>query len=205
MKSLPLSKWPLSFPNLLFLLAIVLGTVALAADSTALMNGARLVWNSSGFASLALVPLTLLLASTVLRDVTEKQSDQESLKRHYRLVAGLSPMAGFLGTVLGIMGAIQSLGTAGDVDTLISMVDQVFGRMGIAFTTTAWGLVLAMIAVLMLRLKKEESTDIALQLGRIASLLQVISSDLNDIRPVARRQVMKEHTQGENRYETIHL
>jgi len=205
MKSLNLPKWQPSIQTLLYLSASATGIIALASNSEALLNGLKLVWDSSGYASLALAPLSLLLASAVFRDITENNCDQTVLNRHYRIVAGIAPMAGFLGTVLGIMGAIQSLGTTSDVETLISMVDQIFGRMGVAFTTTAWGLILAMVAVLMMRLKKEGAADNTKQLERIASLLQVIEADLNDIRPVARRKVMQEQKKGGNHYETIHL
>lgn len=205
MKTLCMPKWHFSIQGMLLLTASALGIIALVSNRDALMNGLVLVWNNSGYASLALGPLTLLLASTVLRDVTDRSCNQNAVTKHYRIVAGIAPMAGFLGTVLGIMGAIQSLGTTSDVENLISMVDQIFGRMGVAFTTTAWGLVLAMIAVLMMRLKKEETADHSQQLERIASLLEVIEADLNDIRPVARRKVMKEQRNGGNRYEAINL
>ncbi len=205
MKALNLPKWQPSIQTPLYLGASATGIIALASNSEALLNGLKLVWNSSGYASLALAPLSLLLATTVFRDITEDNCDQAVLNRHYRIVAAIAPMAGFLGTVLGIMGATQSLGTTSDVETLISMVDQIFGRMGVAFTTSAWGLILAMIAVLMMRLKKEDAEDNTKQLERIASLLEVIEADLNDVRPVARRTILETQKNGGNRYESINV
>ena len=200
------NRWQLHFSlqNALLLLAAVLGALAITYDYQALLNGMKLVWDNSGYASLALAPLTLLLATAVLRDGTDRKPDRKSLDRHYAIVASISPMAGFLGTVLGIMGAVQTLGSADNAESLIQMVDQIFSRMGIAFTTTAWGLVLGMIAVLMLRLKKE-LTGPDRQMERMITILQQIESDLNDIRPVARRQVIEEHRNGGRRYETIDL
>jgi len=199
-------KWHFSIQNMLLLLAVTLGVVAIAYDGSSLVKGIELIWDNSGYASLALGPLTLLLAFAMLKDGTDCDIDRKTLNRQYAIVASISPMAGFLGTVLGIMSAIQSLGGAENAESLIGMVDQIFGRMGIAFTTTAWGLVLAMIAVLMLRLKKEEDAIVQQpQIERITFLLQEIASSLNDMRPTIREQMMEEHFNGGNRYEKIDM
>jgi len=198
-------QWRAILQSSLLLLAAAFSTIVLAYNAQSLLNGINLVWENSGYASLALAPLTLLLATAILRDATDRSPDRKALDKHYAIVAAIAPMSGFLGTVLGIMGAVQALGGADNAESLIDMVDQIFSRMGIAFTTTAWGLVLAMIAVLMLRLKKVEKLSQEDQLEKIAALLQTIESDLNDIRPVARRQVITSHRNGGNRYESINL
>jgi len=187
------------------LIAVGLSAIAIVYNGEALLHGVNLIWEKSGYASLILAPLALLLATAILKDCTEPNPDRKALEKQYGIVAALAPVAGYFGTVIAIMGAVQSLGSAENAESLISMVDQVFSRMGTAFTSTAEGLVLAMIAMLMLRIRKEDAPSQEQHLEKIASLLQVIASDMNDIRPVARRQVMEEHRNGGNRYETVNL
>jgi len=192
-------QWNLSVQNILLVSAIGLGVVVMGYNSESLLGGIQLVWKQAGYASLVLVPLTLLLAATLLRGL-DKHVDQHALNKHYALVTALAPMAGFLGTIFGIMKAVRSLGEAENAEHLIAMVSQTFASMSVAFTTTAWGLILAMIAVFVVKMR-EKKNNITDQEQRFKMIyqLQDIASSLNDMRPTVRqRQLYEDTNKGED-------
>jgi hypothetical protein len=188
MKSMAMTlKANLSLQNLLLGLAMGLGVLAIVENNGALMNGIQIVWSKNGYATLVLFPLTLLLASGVLRDMVESNPDRKALVRQYATVASLAPLAGYLGTVLGIMQAVHSLGAAESAESVIQMVGHTFHAMSVAFETTAWGLILAMIAIAMQRREKNqlETNPELSQLATISQQLQQIISNLDNTRRTA--------------------
>jgi len=201
-------RWNLSLQNILLTSAIALGVVVMGYNGTALIHGVQLVWQQGGYAALVLVPLTLLLAASLLCEISGNKSDRKMLTKRYSLIAALAPMAGFLGTIFGIMKAIHSLGEAENAESLIAMVSQTFANMSEAFTTTAWGLVLAMVAVFILKIRDNESriTDHE-QRTKMIFQLQEIASSLNDMRPTVRQsfEQAEDNIKGEDRYAKIQL
>ena len=110
-------------------------------------------------------------------DILRSQAaqDESAMETSYALVQGFVwaiPVLGFIGTVLGLSGAIGQfsgvLGDAGDIGQITSALKGVTGGLATAFDTTLVALVAALIVqLLMTVLKKgeEEFLDAAMEFG----------------------------------------
>jgi hypothetical protein len=110
-------------------------------------------------------------------DILRSQAaqDESAMETSYALVQGFVwaiPVLGFIGTVLGLSGAIGKfsgvLGDAGDITQIASALKGVTGGLATAFDTTLVALVAALIVqLLMTVLKKEEEEflDAAMEFG----------------------------------------
>ena len=106
---------------------------------------------------------------------SQASQDESAMETSYALVQGFVwaiPVLGFIGTVLGLSGAIGEftgvLGGAGDISQITSALKGVTGGLATAFDTTLVALVAALcIQMLMTVLKKEEEEflDAAMEFG----------------------------------------
>jgi len=106
---------------------------------------------------------------------SQASQDESAMETSYALVQGFVwaiPVLGFIGTVLGLSGAIGKfsgvLGDAGDIGQITSALKGVTGGLATAFDTTLVALVAALIVqLLMTVLKKgeEEFLDAAMEFG----------------------------------------
>jgi hypothetical protein len=106
---------------------------------------------------------------------SQASQDESAMETSYALVQGFVwaiPVLGFIGTVLGLSGAIgkfsDMLGEAGDISQITSALKGVTGGLATAFDTTLVALVAALcIQMVMTVLKKEEEEflDAAMEFG----------------------------------------
>jgi hypothetical protein len=106
---------------------------------------------------------------------SQASQDESAMETSYALIQGFVwaiPVLGFIGTVLGLSGAIGQfsgvLGEAGEISQITSALKGVTGGLATAFDTTLVALVAALcIQMLMTVLKKEEEEflDAAMEFG----------------------------------------
>jgi hypothetical protein len=143
--------------TLLVSLAIVV--VAVAWRWEAVMHGAMATYDQVGLALFLLAPLTIVLLATIVHAWFSGEWGGETQDTVFDIVSVLGPMTGFLGTTLGLMQAMNSLGGARNLDALLEMVGSTFEGMGVAFSTTVWGLTLAIVAIFLKRISQRKQGD----------------------------------------------
>lgn len=106
---------------------------------------------------------------------SQAAQDESAMETSYALVQGFVwaiPVLGFIGTVLGLSGAIGQfsgvLGEAGDIGQITSALKGVTGGLATAFDTTLVALVAALVVQLLMTVVKkgeEEFLDAAMEFG----------------------------------------
>jgi len=116
------------------------------------------VWSKVGVVMIALLPLTILLATVPFYLLLNKGKDNKQVILMLQIISFAAPSLGLLGTVLGTVEGTAAFSMAKGVEQLLNSVVELQRGLSVALLSTAWGTILSIPSGIMLILLTQDKS-----------------------------------------------